>query len=107
MLAAVQTKEEAFIKIKSPVQRFDEQKEVCILQFLILKIETKLQNEIVKNVELHMQINKELQTATMPNRIKQVRTRIGYCEERINELFYGVYGLKEEEWKVLKNKIIY
>jgi hypothetical protein len=38
-----------------------------------------------------------LQTATLPERIEQIKSRIGYCEDKINEIVYGLYGLTEED----------
>ncbi|MCL2652152.1 MAG: BREX-1 system adenine-specific DNA-methyltransferase PglX, partial [Candidatus Azobacteroides sp.] len=73
-----------------------------ILQFPIPKIETKTQNEIEKNVDLLLQLNKELQTVTLPNQIEQIKSRIGYSEDKINEIVYGLYGLSEEEIKIIE-----
>jgi len=55
-----------------------------ILQFPISEIDTKTQNEIAKNVDLLLQLNKALQTATLPNQIEQIKSRIGYYEDKIN-----------------------
>ena len=67
--------------------------------------EKKNHDEIVKNVDLLLQLNKELQTATLPNQIEQIKSRIGYCEDKINEIVYDLYGLTEEEVNVMENKI--
>jgi len=72
-----------------------------ILQFPIPEIDAKIQNEIVKNVDFLLQLNKELQTATLPEQKGQIQARIGYCEDRINEIVYGLYGLSEEEVRVI------
>jgi len=75
-----------------------------ILQFPIPEIDAKIQNEIVKIVDLLLQLNKELQTATVPNQIEQIKSRIGYCEDKINEIVYELYGLTEEEVMIIENK---
>jgi len=46
--------------------------------------------------------NKELQTATLPEKIEQIRSRIGYCEDKVNEIVYELYGLSEEEVGVVE-----
>jgi hypothetical protein len=73
-----------------------------ILQFPIPKIEPKIQNEIEKNVDFILQLNKELQTETLPEIKEQIQSRIGYCEDKINEIVYGLYGLTEEEIKIIE-----
>ncbi|MCL2510866.1 MAG: N-6 DNA methylase [Bacteroidales bacterium] len=62
----------------------------------------KTQNEIVKNVDLLLQLNTELQAATLPEKKEQIQARIGYCEDRINGVVYGLYGLGEEEVKIIE-----
>jgi len=59
-------------------------------------------NETIKHVDQLLQLNKELQTATVPNQIEQIKSRIGYCEDKINEIVYELYGLTEEEIKVIE-----
>ena len=41
-------------------------------------------------------------TATLPNQIEQIKSMIGYCEDKINEIVYGLYGLTEEEIKMIE-----
>ena len=62
----------------------------------------KQYDEIVKNVDLILQLNKELQTATLPEKKEQIQSRIGYCEDKINEIVYGLYGLTEEEVRIIE-----
>jgi adenine-specific DNA-methyltransferase len=73
-----------------------------ILQFPISKIEIKIQNEIIKYVDQLLQLNKELQAATLPEKIEQIQARIGYCEDKINGIVYGLYGLEAEEIKIIE-----
>jgi len=75
-----------------------------ILQFPIPKIETKYQTEIVKNVDFVLQFNKDLQTKTLPEKAEQLKHRIEYNEDRINEIVYELYGLTEEEIRIVETK---
>ena len=60
------------------------------------------QAEIIKHVDQLLQLNKELQTATLHEKIEQIKSRIGYCEDKINEIVYELYGLTEEEVKIVE-----
>jgi hypothetical protein len=51
---------------------------------------------IIKFVDQLLQFNKELQLATLPNEVSQLRQRIAYCEEKIDKIVYELYGLTEE-----------
>jgi len=68
------------------------------------RVDEELKNKIVKNVDLLLQLNKELQTATLPNQIEQIQSRIGHSEDKINELVYGLYGLTEGDIKIIEMK---
>ena len=70
-------------------------------------LEVQAHNNIVKFVDVLLQLNEELQTATMPNRIEQIRARIGYCEDKINGIVYGLYGLTKEEVEIVENNNTY
>jgi len=67
------------------------------------KVSDEQQKEIIKHVDQLLQLNKELQTATLPERIAQIQSRIGYCEDRIDGVVYGIYGVTEEEVKIIEN----
>jgi len=41
----------------------------------------------------------------LPEKIEQIRSRIGYCEDKINEIVYELYGLTEEEIGIVEIKI--
>jgi type I restriction-modification system DNA methylase subunit len=55
------------------------------------------ETEIITHVDQLLQLNKDLQTTTLPNQIEQIKQRIAYNEDKINEIVYGLYGLTEEE----------
>jgi len=60
------------------------------------------QKEIIKNVDLLLQLNEKLQTATVPNQFEQIKSRIAHSEDKINEIVYGLYGLTKEEIKIIE-----
>jgi len=62
------------------------------------------ETEIIKLVDQLLQLNQELQTATLPNQIEQIKSRIEYCEDKINEIVYELYGLSKEEIKIVDRK---
>jgi hypothetical protein len=62
----------------------------------------KQQSEIIKHVDQLLQLNKELQAKTLPNQIEQIQAKIGYCEDKINGIVYELYGLTEEEVKMIE-----
>ena len=59
---------------------------------------------IAKFVDQLLQLNKELQMATLPEKIEQIQARISYNEDRINEVVYALYGLGEEERGIIEGK---
>lgn len=61
-------------------------------------------DEIVKNVDLLLQLNQELQNTTLANRIEQLKNRIEYTEDKINQIIYELYDLTNEEIKLIENK---
>jgi len=65
-------------------------------------VSEKQRSEIIKHVEQLLQLNKELQTVTLPEKKEQIQSRIGYCEDKINGIVYGLYGLTEEEVKIIE-----
>jgi len=64
--------------------------------------EMKSHNEIIKHVEQLLQLNKDLQTTTLPEKSEQLKQRIEYIEGKINELVYALYGLGEEDIKIIE-----
>ena len=68
------------------------------------KSEKKKHDEIVKHVDQLLQLNKDLQAATLPERKGQIQSKIDYCEDRINAIVYELYGLTEEEVKVIEGE---
>ncbi|MCL2304774.1 MAG: N-6 DNA methylase [Planctomycetaceae bacterium] len=57
----------------------------------------KQQAQIIKHVDNLLRLNQELQAASLPHQREQIRSRIDYCEDRINKIVYELYGLTKEE----------
>jgi adenine-specific DNA-methyltransferase len=70
-----------------PIKKIDEKN----------KQEKSLHDEIVQLVETMLQLNKEKQQTTTPDKLDQLNTRIKYTDDKINKLVYQLYGLSEEE----------
>jgi DNA-binding transcriptional regulator GbsR (MarR family) len=65
--------------------------------------EKKKHDEIVKHVETMLELNKELQKAKLASEQEQIKQRITYTDKKIDSLVYELYGLTEEEIKVIEN----
>ena len=68
------------------------------------KTQKRLHDEIIKNVDLLLQLNKDLQTASFPSRREQLQSRIGYCEDKLNAVVYELYGLTEDEIAIIEGE---
>jgi hypothetical protein len=60
---------------------------------------TKLKGLADEMLSLH----KEKQRTTLPEKLEQLQHRIDYTDDRINKLVYQLYGLSEEEIKIIEN----
>ena len=87
---------------------FAEVKGINVKQIPIKEIDLKnksekvIHDEIVKQVELLLQLNAELPAEDRPTKREQMQGRIAYAEQRINELVYSLYGLTEEEIRIVE-----
>ena len=61
------------------------------------------QTQLVKLVETMLQLNKDLQAATLPEQKEQLKARISYTDKKIDQLVYQLYELTEEEIKIVEN----
>ena len=68
------------------------------------KSEKSVHNEIVQLVETMLQLNKEKQQTTTPDKLEQLNTRIQYTDDKINKLVYQLYGLSDEEIAIVEGK---
>lgn len=67
------------------------------------KSEVKSHDEIVKHVDLLLKLNAELPEAKLPEKIEQLKSRIAYSEDEINQLVYELYDLTEDEIKMVED----
>ncbi len=58
--------------------------------------------QIIKLVEQVLQLNTDLKTETLPNRIEQVKQRIEHTENKINQIVYELYDLTNDEIKIIE-----
>jgi methyl coenzyme M reductase subunit D len=64
--------------------------------------EKSTHDEIVSLVDSMLSLNKELQSANLPQKQEQLKNRIEYTNKKIDELIYKLYGLTEEEIKIVE-----
>lgn len=67
------------------------------------KVQTQAHDQIVSYVTQLLQLNKNLQIVTLATQTEQLKTKIDYCEGKINELVYVLYELTDEEIKLIEN----
>ena len=58
---------------------------------------------IIELVEQLLKLNEEKAGATLPTKASEIYSKIGYCESKINQIVYQLYGLTEEEIKIIEN----
>lgn len=61
------------------------------------KKEKSLHDEIVKNVDQLLKLNKQLNESKLPSKQDQLNSRIAHHDSRINECVYELYALTREE----------
>jgi adenine-specific DNA-methyltransferase len=72
---------------------------------LSTKSENEIYNELVKCVDQLLELFSELNVIKLQTKINQTQGKIEYCENRINELVYQLYGLSEEEINIIENSL--
>ncbi len=82
-----------------------EVKKTNVAQLPIRIADAKLYSEIVKLVDQLLHLNEEKAEAKLPTKISQFEGKIDFCETRINEIVYQLYGLTEDEIKIVEEKI--
>jgi type I restriction-modification system DNA methylase subunit len=70
----------------------------------ITKDNKSLHDEIVKLVDQLLKLNEEKAETKLQTKINQQQSKIDYCENRINEIVYQLYGLTEEEIIIVAGK---
>ena len=88
-----------------------EAKPMYVVKMPVKVIESKneddniIKAEIIHNVEVLLQLNKEKQTATLQTQVDQLQSRIDFHEDKINRVVYQLYDLTEDEIKVIESTI--
>lgn len=67
-------------------------------------VETELVNLIISLVDQLLQLNKEKQVTSLHSKVDQIQGKIDYCEDKINKIVYELYGLTEEEIKIVEGE---
>jgi uncharacterized protein Yka (UPF0111/DUF47 family) len=75
-----------------------------ILQFPLPAIDSKNDGELNKLVDQLLKLNEEKAITKLQTKVTQIEGKIDYCENRINEIVYQLYGLSEEEINILEGK---
>jgi type I restriction-modification system DNA methylase subunit len=75
-----------------------------VLQFPIPLLIKKKGGELATLTETMLQLQQQKQQITLPNRIEQSDQRIAHTDNAINQKVYQLYGLTEEEIKIVEGK---
>jgi hypothetical protein len=75
-----------------------------ILQFPVPAIDRKSDVELNKLVDQLLKLNEEKANTKLQTKVSQLESKIDYCESRINEIVYKLYGLTKEEIKIVEGK---
>jgi len=81
-----------------------EVKKSNVAQLPMKLADAKTQSEIEKLSNQLLQLNEEKSETKLQTKINQLQGKIDYCENRINEIVYQLYGLTEEEIKMVEGK---
>ena len=75
-----------------------------ILQFPIPKIPSTVATDLDKLVDHLLKLNQEKKETRLTSKLEQVQNQIYYCETRINQIVFQLFGLTEEEIKIVEGK---
>jgi len=62
----------------------------------------KIHDNIIKLVDNLLHLNKDLHAATLTTQREQIQRAIDHTERKIDELVYELYGLSEEEMRIVE-----
>ena len=71
-------------------------------QLPIVKANEKNQDEIINLVNQLLELNKEKTDTKLQSKVLQIETKIDFCENRINQIVYQLYGLTKEEIEIVE-----
>ena len=66
------------------------------------EIKYSYETEITTLVDQLLQLNREKAESKLQTRTEQLQNKIDWCEQRINHIVYQLYGLTEEEIKIVE-----
>jgi type I restriction-modification system DNA methylase subunit len=72
---------------------------VCLL---VTEKQKKLESEIIKLVDMQFELNSELEKCKLPDKIENLISRIKHNDNLINHRVYELFGLSEDEIKIMK-----
>ncbi|MEP7232152.1 MAG: TaqI-like C-terminal specificity domain-containing protein [Ginsengibacter sp.] len=75
------------------------------LEILPIKDDKNFRVELIHLAESILQLNKEKQQTTLPDKLDHINTRIKYTDDKINKLVYELYELNEEEIGIVERII--
>ncbi len=61
-----------------------------------------LHDEIVKQVDTMLQLQQLKHQTTLAEKLEQLNQRIAYTDDKINKLVYELYGLNEQDIKIVE-----
>lgn len=67
------------------------------------KNDAKNYNEIIAHIDNILLLYKDIQVTNLESKKEQIKNKVEYSEERINELVYQLYDLTEEDIKIIEN----
>jgi hypothetical protein len=68
------------------------------------KSDKKVHDDVVCLVDQLLKLNEEKSKTKLPTNLSQIETKIAYCEDKINSLVYQLYGLNEEEIRIVEGE---
>jgi hypothetical protein len=95
-LIALNLTEGAFTKVRT--------NQLSRLPIIMIDQDEEVKSEIIIFVDQLIKNNHDLQKATLESRRQQLQGKIDYCEARINTIVYQLYGLTEDEIKIVEGK---
>lgn len=77
-----------------------------ILQFPIPEISTTEDNVLTEYVDQLLKFHKEIKSVKLQSKKEQLLNKIDYCESKIDELVYKIYGVENEEKKAIESEFL-
>jgi len=96
-----------FNSTEKGIQRLFPRVSLTSVRNLPIRISEKqnVNNLIIDNVKLIMGLYNSINNERLQEKIDQIKSKIDYCENRINEIVYQLYGLTEEEIRIVEKNI--